>query len=188
MRRSVLLAFLAAGCVQAPSVLRSADLSGVTTIAVISKSGSATAVAALEEELRSELPSGHRFALVPAGAVADATLAIDADRWWVDERDTTGMAMPLVPSRLRRVETMEATFHLAFGPNAVSETYRRTTTAAARAPDASLWNDDLLSANAVQIIGAFMGDLQLDEHGVLRPARPAPVEAPPGPPEAPPPL
>jgi hypothetical protein len=176
MRRAVLLVFLAVGCVQAPSVLRSTDLSGVTTISVVSKSGSATAVAALEDELKDELPSGHRFALVPAGAPADATLAIEADRWWVDERDTTatGTSMLVLPLRLRRVETMEATFHLIFGPNDVSETYRRTTTAAPRAPEATLWNDDLVAANAVQIIGAFVGDLQLDEHGVLRPPRSAP--------------
>src|SRR4051794_16694038 len=131
MRVLLLALSLAVGCVQAPSVLRAADLSAVATIAIVSRSGSSSAAAALEEELKSELPSGNRFALVPAGAAADATLGIDAQRWWVDERDAmVGSPRVQFPTLLRRTQTMEATFHLAFGPNAVSETYRRSASSA----------------------------------------------------------
>lgn len=183
MRGAVLVVMLAAGCVSNPSQLRSTDLSGVTKIALVARSGSASAGAALEEELKAELPGAHRYELVVNPAEADATLAIDAERWWIDERDVTSSPMMRLPALVRRVETMEATFRLTYGPNAVSETYRRSSSGPPRSPDATLWNDDLTAANAVQIVAAFLTDLSLDERGAVRPARPA---APPAQPEQPP--
>jgi hypothetical protein len=173
MRGAVLVLMLAAACVQTPSMLRSADLSGVTKIALVARSGSVSAGAALEEELKAELPGGHRFQLVTNPSEADAALTIDAQRWWIDERDVTSSPLLRLPALVRRIETMEATFRLAYGPNAVAETYRRSSSGPPRSPEATLWNDDLTAANAVQIVAAFLGDLSFDEQGALRPARPA---------------
>jgi len=132
----------------------------------------------LKKSSRGELPQGNRFALVPSGGVADASLSIEARRWWVDERDMTPAPALQFPAYMRRVETMEATFHLVFGPNAVNETYRRSASSAPHTPDATIWNDDLNAANAVQIIAAFVDDLSLDAQGAVRPARAAPVDVP----------
>jgi hypothetical protein len=185
MRSLPFVVLMVTGCTPVPSVLRSADLSAVTRIALVKAPKAGAAAAALVDELKSEVPEGHRFELVPAACDADATVAIDAQRWWLDERDLAPAPSAYVPMRVRRTETMEATFQVTFGGNVVSETYRRIAVGAPRAPDTALWNDDLTAANAVQIVAAFLGDLSLDERGAVRPARPA---APPPPAEVPAPL
>jgi len=167
-----LLFLLLAVAACAPHPIRMVDFSGISKLAFVQTSGSTAAVGAIEEELSRELPALDRFVLVTDVDSADATVDLSVDTWWLNEPNNS--ALSNVGPVVRRVETMKATFHLVADGVDISQAYQRTASSAPYALGDSLITDDLVAANAVQVVAAFLDDLRAG--GAFKPSQPAPAQ------------
>jgi hypothetical protein len=170
VKHLLLLSLTVVACT--PHALRTVDFNGISKLAFVQTAGSTAAVGAIEEELQRELPALDRFELVTDVDAADATVDLSVDTWWLNEPNIAPVAV-LMPT-VRRVETMKATFHLVADGVDVSQAYQRTASSAPYPLGESLITDDLVAANAVQVVAAFLDDLKAG--GAFTPSQPAPAQ------------